>query len=165
MYVAGYVVKNDSFFYVSQFGCYLQEVNRDDLKISGDLICQWVIYCYVTFLQSASDTCRSSFGNLARIIFDMYNFSVGRFQLLSSVSFVNCIPHAQVKSLMRSFSNYVADYNLKHSDVNCKFFNFERFLVDCKTSLFSKTYMHSSKVNLESVVDGATEKCIYSNLT
>ena len=77
VYVAGYVVKNDSFFYVSQFGCYLQEVNRDDLKISGDLICKWVIYCYVTFLQSASDTCRSSFGNLFLIcitlVLDVFN--------------------------------------------------------------------------------------------
>ena len=40
VYVAGYAVKNDetsndSFFYVSQFGRYLQEINHGGLKIPG----------------------------------------------------------------------------------------------------------------------------------
>ena len=105
VYAAGYVVKNDkaiddSFFYVSQFFRNLQEINRGGLKIPGELICQWVIYCYVTFLQSASITCCSSFSNLAMIICDMYNFNVGRYlrellQTFSSIIFVNRIPHVQ----------------------------------------------------------------------
>ena len=60
VYVAGYFIKihetiDDLFFYISHFGRYLQEINLGILKMPGDLICQWVIYCYVTFLQSASE--------------------------------------------------------------------------------------------------------------
>ena len=66
MYVVGYVVKNnetidDSFFSLSQFGPYLQEIECGDLKKSGDSICRWVIYCYAAFLQSASVMCCSCF--------------------------------------------------------------------------------------------------------
>ena len=86
MHVTGNVVKNDETiadsFYVSQFGRYLQKTNRGGLKLPGDSICQWVIYSYVTFLQSASVTCRSPFSNLAIIISDMYNFNVGRYRAI-----------------------------------------------------------------------------------
>ena len=68
---------DESFFYVSQFGHYVKEINRGDLKIPRDPMCQWVIYCHVKVLQDASVTCRSSIGNLAMIIY-MSNFGVGR---------------------------------------------------------------------------------------
>ena len=48
---------DDSFFYLQQFGPYLQKINCGNLKVSAYLICQRVIYCYVAFLQSTSVTC------------------------------------------------------------------------------------------------------------
>ena len=113
--VAGYVLENDetnddSFFYLSQFGHYLQEINCGDLKIAGDSICQWAIYCYVTFLQSASVTCCSWFSHLAIIIFDMYNSNVGRYYArnVAKVYFNNFSKLyflVQVRNFIRSYSN------------------------------------------------------------
>ena len=120
MYLCHWCI-DESFFYVSQFGHYVKEINRGDLKIPRDPMCQWVIYCHVKVLQDASVTCRSSIGNLAMIIY-MSNLVLGvimrqLLQTFSSIIFINCIPQVQVTSLIRSYSNLIVDWNLKHLDL------------------------------------------------
>ena len=96
MYVGGYVVKMIKqsmilILYVPKFGLYFQEINRGDLQIPGNSICQWVICYYVTFLQSASVMYHSSFSNLAMIISDTYNFNIGRYhaRVVANIFFNN----------------------------------------------------------------------------
>ena len=70
---------NDSFFYVSKFGRYLQKIDRGGLKIPGFSISQWFIRFYVKLFERAFLTCRSMFSNSAMITFDMYNFNIERY--------------------------------------------------------------------------------------
>ena len=66
MYIAGYVIaKNrsdcdteDSHFYYDKYRSFTENLNRGDLHVPGDSVCQWVIY--VMFHELANYCCRKS---------------------------------------------------------------------------------------------------------
>ena len=66
VYIAGYVTRkdesnaNDTFNYVEQFGRYTLGLNRGDLNILSDNICEWVCFCYIIFYSIVKDVCCNS---------------------------------------------------------------------------------------------------------
>ena len=59
-------------------------------------------------------------------------------QTFSSIIFVNRIPHV-----------YIVDQKLEPSDIYCKFYNLELFLMDFKMSSFFKRYIFPSEADLQ----------------
>ena len=53
VYIAGYIQRKDdtlgdTFCYFDKYGDYLKDLNRGGLTVPGDLICQWVIFSYIS---------------------------------------------------------------------------------------------------------------------
>ncbi|XP_065660880.1 uncharacterized protein LOC136084588 [Hydra vulgaris] len=96
IYIAGFVVRNDkdsddSYFYYEKFRDLTEEINRGGLTIPGDLVCQWVIYCYIMFREVADNTCISSLCNLMMLVSESYQLKMNRNHgvTLSNVFFKN----------------------------------------------------------------------------
>ena len=57
VYIAGYIVgkdengddADDSHFYYDKYGSFTDNLNRGGLHLSGDTVCQWVVYGYIMF--------------------------------------------------------------------------------------------------------------------
>ena len=69
----------------------LKNMNRGDLKIPGDTICQLKIYSYIIFHKIENFSCRSSFCNILMLISDMYDFDINRHHglILCNTTFKN----------------------------------------------------------------------------
>ena len=84
VYISGYIMRNDSItedshFYFEKYGNFLNEMNRGGLKIPGDSMCQWVIFCYIVFHEVNEKTCRTSLSKIK-----VLSREVGRFYFLNS---------------------------------------------------------------------------------
>ena len=65
VYISGYIQHqagatdaDDSYYYYEHYGLYLKNINRRGLIIPGDVIVQWVIYCYIFFVNARNKVCR-----------------------------------------------------------------------------------------------------------
>ena len=117
VYIAGYLTRkdesnaNDTFNYVEQFGRFTLGLERGDLNIPGDIICEWVCFCYIIFYSVVKDVCRNSLCDIFLDIAERLMFEVEKkhgsilsnvffnnyYRLNSSVS--NCEPKVKVLKL------------------------------------------------------------------
>ena len=83
VYIARYIARKsedieDTYVYYDSHGAYTRELNRGGLKIPGDNIVQWCIFCYVLFGKIKDCICRASAMRIFQNVADYYGFSVDK---------------------------------------------------------------------------------------
>ena len=100
-YIAGYITRkdclteeeifNDIAFYYHEYGSFLKEIDRGDLKVPLDTTVQWVFFCFIMFNAVKSKVCRNSLTNIFMLVSEMHHFNTERVHgiILSNIFFKN----------------------------------------------------------------------------
>ena len=84
VYVAGYIQfqagslnECSTKFYADKYGLYMNNINRGGLIIPEDMIVQWIIYCYIFFVNIHNiDMCRNFLISCFEMISEKFSFNV-----------------------------------------------------------------------------------------
>ena len=98
--MGGYIIKNfpsdenmeQTFDYYEKYGNFLNDRNRGNLKIPEDIIVQWIILCYILFLNlTKTDLCRTSLSSYFIKLSDIHGMEILKSQArsLSNIFFNN----------------------------------------------------------------------------
>ena len=82
VYIAGYIQFQvgslcSTKFYADKYGLYINNINSGDLIIPEDTVVQWIIYCYIFFVNVQNiDMCRNFLISCFKMISEKFSFNV-----------------------------------------------------------------------------------------
>ena len=108
--------KTDKTFYYKKYGSYTDEIDRGQLNILIDCVCQWTSLSYIIFYPLKENVCRKSLSKIVVMIAERYSFNMSsdHARILSNIFIkhycTECSPHSSKRLKILKLTR-----NVKHS--------------------------------------------------